>query len=110
MDTAKLQIAESKYIVWFAFTGIIISFKRSFRPSAKACKIPQNPCTFGPDRRCAVDNNLRSVHVYQATITRTDSKISKLLRILRKKVCNTELLIKDGTVIETRKFSIESIN
>jgi hypothetical protein len=31
--------------------GIIVSFINNFKPSAKGCKIPKNPTTFGPLRR-----------------------------------------------------------
>jgi hypothetical protein len=49
-------------------TGIITSLSNNFKPSANACKTPQNPVTFGPLRLCIEASNLRSAIVKNAMV------------------------------------------
>ena len=44
----------------FAVSGITGSFSANFRKSAKLCKRPQGPTTFGPRRNCTAAQTLRS--------------------------------------------------
>lgn len=37
-----------------AFVGITVSLIKSFKPSARGCKRPKKPITFGP-LRCCID-------------------------------------------------------
>jgi hypothetical protein len=59
----------------FDLLGKIISFKKSFKPSAIGCKIPQNPTTLGPRRRCIAPMTLRSVKVKIATASIIGTKV-----------------------------------
>jgi hypothetical protein len=49
--------------------GKIISLTTNFKPSAKGCKKPQIPTTFGPFRRWMEAIALRSAKVKNATTT-----------------------------------------
>jgi hypothetical protein len=63
----RVKLGANRNRTAFDLVGIIISFSSSFKPSAKACKIPQNPVTLGPRLRCTEASNLRSAIVKKAT-------------------------------------------
>jgi hypothetical protein len=42
---------ETRNKITLALAGIIASLNNNLRPSAKACRAPQKPVTFGPLRR-----------------------------------------------------------
>jgi hypothetical protein len=63
----KAIIGASKNIILFDLLGIIVSFINNFKPSAKGCKIPKIPTTFGPLRLCILAIILRSSNVKKAT-------------------------------------------
>jgi hypothetical protein len=50
----------------------------SFTPSAIACKIPQNPTTFGPLRLCTEAKIFRSKTVKKATVNKTGINVDKI--------------------------------
>ena len=47
----SVKLGAARNNIQLARTGTIISFNNNLRPSANACKIPQNPVTLGPLRR-----------------------------------------------------------
>ena len=49
--TSRVMLGAARNRTQFARTGITTSLKINLRPSAIACKVPQNPVTFGPLRR-----------------------------------------------------------
>jgi hypothetical protein len=59
-----------------AFVGIIISLTTNFNPSAKGCKNPQIPTTFGPLRRWIEAIALRSAKVKNATTINNGIKVN----------------------------------
>ena len=64
--TIKDKQGAAKNSTQLALVGIIISFNNSFKPSANAWRIPQNPVTFGPLRRWIDASNFRSAIVKNA--------------------------------------------
>jgi hypothetical protein len=51
----------------FAFVGITVSFKISFKASAIGCIRPRKPTKFGPFRCCIEPITFRSARVIKAT-------------------------------------------
>jgi len=66
---AKLRQGANMNKIQLDLTGIIISFKRSFKPSANACSTPQKPVTFGPLRLWIEAISLRSAIVKNAIVS-----------------------------------------
>ena len=48
---SKVALGAAKNKTQLELTGITTSLTRSFKPTAIACSVPQNPVTFGPFRR-----------------------------------------------------------
>lgn len=78
---AKLRQGASRNSTQLDLTGIIISFKSSFRPSANACSTPQNPVTLGPLRLCIEARSLRSAIVKNAIVSSDAITVIKIINI-----------------------------
>ena len=57
--------------------GTITSLSNNFKPSAKACKITQNPVTLGPFLRWIDANSFRSAIVKKAIANKEDTTVIK---------------------------------
>ena len=62
----KKAIGAQKKRNIFAELGIKVSFPKSLKPSAKACKSPYKPTTLGPLLLCIAPKTLRSKTVKKA--------------------------------------------
>lgn len=93
-------------IIQLARTGIITSFNNNFNPSAKACRIPQNPTTFGPRRRCIVAKTLRSANVKKATPSKTDTIVIRFsstdFYLFLKKIAAPIIATKSTRAVKTK--------
>ena len=74
----KAKIGAKIKIILFALLGIIVSFIRSFKPSANGCKKPKKPTTLGPRLLCMLAIIFLSSKVKKATAINTGTIIIKL--------------------------------
>jgi hypothetical protein len=79
---ARLKHGADKNSTQLDLTGIIISFKSNFKPSANACNTPQNPVTLGPLRLCIEASSLRSAIVKNAMVSNEAIIVIKMINIL----------------------------
>ena len=75
--------AKTNRTLW-ALEGKSVSFRKSFKPSAKGCNKPYRPTTFGPFRRCIDAITFRSNSVRYATETSRGTTSNNVLAILIK--------------------------
>jgi hypothetical protein len=58
--TVKVTIGANRKSPRLAADGMIVSCRNTFKPSAKLCKSPSGPTTFGPRRSAIAAQILRS--------------------------------------------------
>jgi len=73
----KVLIGANVKIKELAGLGTTVSLANNFIASAKACKEPYSPTTFGPRRLCTAPKNLRSKTVKNATANNIGSIVDK---------------------------------
>jgi len=78
---AKLKQGANRNKTQLDLTGIITSLSNSFKPSANACKTPQNPVTLGPLRLCIEANSLRSAIVKNAMVSKEAIRVINIVNI-----------------------------
>ena len=78
---AKLKQGANRNKTQLDLTGIITSLSSSFKPSANAWRIPQNPVTFGPLRLCIEASSLRSAIVKNAIVSREAINVIRIISI-----------------------------
>ena len=71
----NVTLGAAKNKTQLARTGITTSLKISFKPSAIAWSVPQNPVTFGPLRRWIEAKTLRSAIVKKAIARRIHKNV-----------------------------------
>ena len=76
-DSTKVIIGARKNTVLSAPAGTTISLTMYFRKSAKLCRRPQGPTTFGPRRICTAAQILRSAYIRNASATSTSTVTSR---------------------------------
>ncbi len=81
---AKLKQGAKRNKTQLDLTGMITSLSSSFKPSANAWRIPQNPVTLGPLRLCIEANNLRSAMVKNAMVNKEATKVIRIINIVCK--------------------------
>ena len=81
---AKLKQGAKRNKTQLDLTGMITSLSSSFKPSANAWRIPQNPVTLGPLRLCIEANNLRSAMVKNAIANKGATKVIRIINIVCK--------------------------
>ena len=93
-DKEKEIMGAKINIILLELAGIIVSFEKSFNPSANGCNKPKKPTTFGPFLNCTDAITFLSKYVKKATATNNGPIINKTYKTIVRKFITFEYVSK----------------